>query len=120
MHMNDPIWWIVIAVATLAGTLAGFAIGTLRQQLKLQALQADNDHQCKLHDQQLQQAQQQSEQQQERLKALESELNGSRNTTLQTEKQLADAQARLQHIPALEQKLTQAQSDSQQLQQELR
>lgn len=118
--MNDQIWWIVIAVATLAGTLAGFAIGTLRQQLKLQALQADNDHQLKLHDQQLQQAKQQCEQQQERLNTLESELNGTRNATLQTEKQLADAQARLQYIPALEQKLTQAQNHSQQLQQELR
>lgn len=118
--MNEPLWWTVIGAALVLGVLAGYVIGTLRQQLKLQALQAEKDHQVRLHDQQQQQAQQSQQQLQNRLAVLESELNGARSASLQAEKQLSDAQARLQHIPALEQKLTQAQNHSQQLQQELK
>lgn len=116
----EPLVWAVIGVVALVGFAVGFVMGTLRQQLRLQVLQAEKDHQTQLHAQQQQQSHQQHQQLQARAGALEAELDAIRSTALQVEKQLSDAQARLQQIPMLEQKLAQSHAHSQQLQQELK
>lgn len=112
--------WIVLAVVAVAAALAGFLIGHLRQQIRLQALQSGLEHRIRLQEQQEQQSQSVREQLQARIDAQNTELQALRSSTSHAEKQLAHAGAQLQQLPPLEQKLQQAETLMAALQQDLK
>ncbi len=118
--MSEQLWWVLAGVAVLISGVMGYVVAALRLQLKLQALQAEKEHQAQLQTQQLEQSNIVQHQLQSRNEKLEVELQSSRAQLQQAEKNLAQANVQLQQIPVIEQKLEQADNRSTQLQMELK
>lgn len=102
--MNDTVFLGALAAALLLGAVAGYLIGHLRQQSRLQKFQLDAEHQAQLAQQQQAQMEQNRVELQQRLQALESNLSELRDAKSELEKNGAQAQEKIRQIAQLEER----------------